>query len=222
MSAWKKACRSGNVASLQKSSASAAELAKLLPEPTAEVAGTWNFDVRSYLESDDWREELQAACAEIGHRVMEDGDTLVSPPLIVRAQPGQSRLLLGKVGWPALHPKGTAAYLKKLSEKSVSPAALQQFLTKIYNASRKVSRQANDYATFKDIYDLFCFAPGFEKENTKASFAQQIYALDCSEVRSTRDNKRFHLEQPSAQQKTDYSVIAEDGTPIQYYAIWFG
>ena len=122
-----------------------------------------------------------------------------------------------------LHPRALAASLKKLNEKSSPPAAIQQFLNKLYNGAKRVSRQANDYATIKDIYELFTYAPGYEKENNKASFAQQLYALDKSEIRTTKDNKVWKLESPSgANQKAEFSVIADDGSPINYYAIWFG
>lgn len=221
---WKKACQSGHIGNRQKAAASAEELVQQLTDPTTEAVGSWTFDARNYLEGDDWRTELQAACAAIGLRVFEEEETLVSPPVIVRSQPGLGRMIWGKTGWPTLHPKVTAAHLKKLNDKSFSAAASQQFLNALYDGCRKVSRQGDLYARFREIYDLFSFAPGWAKDNSPATFAQQIYALHRrSEVRTTRDGKTFEIEYPAGKPKDKdiFSVISDDGRPLRYYGIWF-
>jgi len=223
LSAWKKSCQTGNVITLQKSSVLASELVKTLSEPVSDASSAWTFDLRTYLESGAWRDELVAACVVSGHRVIVEGDTLVSPPLIIRAQPGSGRLLLGKAAWPTLHPVPTAAYLKALSEKSAPTSAMQQFLNFLYEAAKRLTPHGNNYATFKDIYELYSYAPGWAKENSKAAFAQQIYLLDRSEVRATKDSKSFHLDGPTGTHKPAdlFSVIADDGNPVPYYGVWF-
>ena len=98
---WKKACQTGHLANRQKQASLAAELAPSLVAPTVETAAGWDFDVRNYLESDAWRREVQEAAAERHSlRVQEEGDTLISSPVVLRAQPARLALQIGKAGWP--------------------------------------------------------------------------------------------------------------------------
>ena len=141
LSNWKKACQTGHLGNRQKAAAAAEELSRQLHEPVAEAAAAWEFDPQEYLAGSEWRTELQALCmAEFGLRIFEEGELLVAPPILVRSQPGSSRLLLGKVGWPTLHPRVTATYLKRLNEKSASASVLQQFLNALHDAAKKVGR----------------------------------------------------------------------------------
>ena len=224
LKAWKKACQTGHMGNRQKSAAAAEDLAQQLQEPTHETSASWTFDIREYLDTAAWRRELQTVCsAGFGLRTLEEEDTLVVPPIVVRSQPGQNRLLLGKTGWQTLHPRVTGAYLKRLNEKSTSASILQQFLNALYDGSKKVSQQGDNFAKFRDLYDLFAFAPGWAKENSAASFAQQVYSLHRSDVRTTRDGKTFEIEYPTGKpkEKDIFSVISDDGRPIRYYGIWF-
>src|SRR5579872_5847746 len=127
LKAWKKACQTGHMANRQKAAAQAEEMAPALAAPTAETAASWDFDVRAYLDSDEWRCELEAATEKQALRVLEDGDNLISSPVIVRAQPGRGMLRIGKINWPTIHPKVTAAELKRLRDRA-SAANSQEFL----------------------------------------------------------------------------------------------
>ena len=220
---WKKACTDGNAANLQKHGLEAADLTARLNVTVPGTVSAWQFDVRSYLDSGEWRTDLMAACAAQGLRVLEEDTVIVSPPVLVRAQPAALRLQIGKDNWPSLSPRLTAARLKKLNEKSASAAQLQQFLNAVYDAASKISSQGNTYSRFREIYDLFALAPGWAKENTVASFAQQIYALHKSEVMTTRDGKRYEIEYASGKpkEKDVFMVVADDGRQIRYYGVWF-
>ena len=221
--AWKKACQTGHIGNRQKAEADAEKLALQLQCLTSEAAASWQFDVRAYLESNSWRKELQAACSGLGLRVLEKEETLVSSPILVRAQPGHSRLQLGKNAWPTLHPKVTAAELKRLNERSASTTAMQQFLNYLYDGCKKESQQGDLFARFRALYDLFALAPGWAKENPPDDFAERIYTLHRSDVRTTRDGRTFEFEGPSGKPKDKdiFSVISDDGRPIRYYGIWF-
>src|SRR5206468_9952377 len=119
LKAWKKACQAGHIGNLQRSAATAEELVGSLPSTTGETRSHWQFDVRNYLESGQWRKELLTTLADKHDiRALEDGDNLISSPVVVRAQPGRGTLGLGKVNWPTLHPKVTAAELKRLRDRT--------------------------------------------------------------------------------------------------------
>lgn len=225
LNAWKKACQTGEIGKRDKAAATATGLAGALVDPAQSAAESWTFDVREYLESGAWRDELRQEANRLGVKSIEEGETLICPPspVPVRALPGQSRLRIGKKPWTKLRPSETAKEVKKLPEKSASLPELQRFLNALYAGCKLVSRQGNSWTKLKDLYDLFCLAPGWAKESSPVSFAQQIYALHKSDVRVTKDGKTAQFDYPGGKVKESdvFSVIADNGQPIRYFAIWF-
>lgn len=223
LKAWKKACQVGHLGNLQKAAAQAEELVNALPDTTRETRGAWDFDVRAYLESDAWRTELQALAAERhGLKILEEDGDLISSPVTVRAQPARSSLQLGKVNWQQIRPRIVAAELKRLRDRT-NAANSQEFVEALYNACVHLSTKEDPIARFRDIYDLFCLAPGYKKEVPPAAFAQQIYALHRSDVRTTRGGRKLEIEYPTGnyKEKDVFTVISEDARPIRYFNIYF-
>ena len=223
LKSWKKACQLGHMANRQKQAALAMELAPALAAPALEVADAWRFDVRAYLESDAWRREVQTASAERHSlRVLEEGDTLISSPVMVRAQPARMALQIGKTGWPGIRPKIVAAELKRLRDKTSSANSLE-FLEGLHAACARVTRPDVMFAKLRDIYDLFSITPGWKKDNPPAVFGQQVYALHRSGITSTRAGNTFEFEYPSGKikERDIFAVVSEDGRTIRYYGIWF-
>jgi hypothetical protein len=223
LTAWKKACHNGHMANRQKQAALAEELAPSLADPTSEAASAWDFDVRTYLESEDWRREIQAIAAEKHSlRVMEEGDALISSPVVISAQPARLALQFTNAAWPNIRPKAVADELKRLRDKASSSNS-QGFLEGLHAAAKRITRPEVVFAKFHDIYELFCITPGYKKDNPPAAFGQQIYALHRSGLTSTRAGATFEFEYPSgkAKDRDIYTVYAEDGRPIRYYGISF-
>lgn len=222
LKSWKKACQTGHLGNRQKAAAQAAELAPALAAPASEASESWQFDARVYLESGEWRDELRAAAEKQGLRALEDGENLVSSPLVVRAVPGRSALALGKVNWPAIRPKIVAAELRRLRDRANSGNS-QEFADSLFAVAQRLNPADAPFARFREIYDLFCLTPGWKKDNPPAAFGQAIYALHKSGLQTTRAGRKFDFEYPSGNVKDRdiYTVIAEDGRPIRYYGIQF-
>lgn len=219
---WKTACKSGHIGNIQKASALADELSQTLPRDTRDVKDTWDFDVRAYLESDAWIDELQVAASGNALRTIQDNDTLISSPVTVRSQPSRGTLLLGKVNWATIRPHIVADELKRLRDKTLA-ANSQKFLESLYGAGVYLTGKKEMFVKFRDIYDLFCLAPDYKKDNSEAAFAQKIYALHRSGLDMTRAGRRFAFELPSGsfKERDIFTVIAEDGHLIRYYGISF-
>lgn len=220
---WKKACQIGHVGNMQKAMTQAGELAPALTAPTQAAAQNWTFDTQAYLAGDDWRRELQTVAGEkFGLRVLEDGDTLVSSPVVIRAYGGRGILQIGKVNWPAIRPQIVAQELKRLRDRAQA-ANSQEFLDSLLSAAQYIDKSEQPFAKFRDIYDLFSLTPGWKKENPPAAFGQAIYAMHRSDLRVTRSGRKFEFDYPSgnAKDRDIFSVIAEDGRPIKYYGIRF-
>lgn len=223
LKAWKKACQTGHMGNRQKAADQARDLIRTLVDPTAKAADAWSFDVRAYLEGNQWRKELQTTAAEkAGLRVLEEGETLISSPVVIRSRPSMSALRIGKVNWPTIRPQVVAAELKRLRER-INEANLQEFVDCLLAVCQCYSRDGTLFAKFRDIYNLFCLTPGWKRENPPVAFGQAIYALHRSEIRATRSGRKFEFEYPSGnvKERDVFTVIAEDGRPIRYYGIRF-
>jgi hypothetical protein len=220
---WKKACQQGHLGNLQKSAAQAVELGGALPEITSETRQDWDFDMRAYLEENFWRDELrETASDKFGLRTLEDGDLLISSPVNVRSMPSRNALMIGRASWPAIRPRIVAAELKRLRDRTVA-ANSQEFVESLFGACQYLAQKGDQFAKFRDIYEIFCLTPGYKRENPPAAFGQQIYSLHRSDIRTTRSGRKFEIEYPSGnvKERDVFTVISEDGRPIRYYGIWF-
>jgi hypothetical protein len=152
----------------------------------------------------------------------EDGDLLVSSPVVVRAQPARNSVQIGKVNWPNIHPQIIAAELKRLRDRTAA-ANSQEFLESLYRTCLRSTRPEVMFVKFREVYDRWCETPGYKKENPLAAFAQQIYALERSGIRTTKAGNRFSIVRPSGHPKERdiLSVISEDGQTLRYYGIEF-
>ncbi|HLJ53438.1 MAG TPA: hypothetical protein VKT77_00280, partial [Chthonomonadaceae bacterium] len=224
LKAWKKACKTGQYNDRQKAAGLAAQLAPALAEPAERAASSFAVDVREYLSGEQWRRDVIEAAASdpIRLRVAEEGDTLVSSPVIVRAQPGRAALQIGRQNWPHLRPRAVAAELKRLRDRTGS-ANSSEFLESLFAVwnSQKANRPV--FIRFREIYEMWSLTPGWKRENPAAKFAQEIYALSRSGIAATRSGRRYEIITPSANAKPAeiYNVIAEDGRTVCYLGIRF-
>ena len=218
---WKKACQIGHYNNRTKAATTAVDLAPKLTEPALEAASAWSFDVAEYLSSEAWRREIMDLAKGQDFRLSEESDTLISSPVVVRAQAGRGILQIGKVNWPTLRPKVVLAELKRLRERS-NASNSQEFLESLYGVSQRVNEPV--FLLFKTVYDLFSLTPGWKRDNPPAKFAQDIYALYRSDIQFTRSGKKIEFIHPTglAKEKETYVVIAEDGKPLKFHGISFG
>jgi hypothetical protein len=219
--AWKKACQSGNVDARQKAAAQARDLVPGLGDATIEAADAWTFDVTAWLEGDAWIRDLKAAAAKSGLRTIVDGDTLVVPPVVVSSSRRALKIGL-KRAWPSLRPRVVVEELKRLRDRRTAAGA-QEFLECLYGAWQHLSSADLPVARFRDIYALFALTPGWKKENSEMAFGQAVYALQRSDVRTTRKGAFFTIEYATGnvREKDIFTVYAEDGSPRRYYGIRF-
>ncbi len=220
---WSRALEHGNTVKRARAAEQALSLASDLEASVRDVAQSWSFDVRGYLEDGSWREELrQTAAEEYSLKTIPEGDYLLSSPVVVRAQPANSALAIGKTRSQDIRPRVVAQELKKLREKSLT-ASSQEFLECLFRVAQQATVTGVIAIRFRDAYDRFCLAPGFQKDNPPSAFAQAIYSLHKSGIRTTKRGSPFEFEYPAAnaREKDIFTVIAEDGRPIRYYGIHF-
>jgi hypothetical protein len=219
--AWRKACAAGAPTGRAKSANQAADLAQKIENQIEEAVNAWDFDVRAYLV-DDWLQELAEAAASVGLRAFRDDEMCVIPPLALSARPGQESLYLGKERLKMLRPSAVVAEVQARLAKG-RDSANEEFLESVYRSWLRRQDKSSPLIKFREVYDLFCLAPGWRKENARPIFAQQIYSLHSGGLSATRDGKGFNLEEPSSRVSGGdvFEVRARDGRPIRYYGISF-
>ena len=219
--AWRKSVAEGVLPQRAKSASQAAELVSKIDAQVNECADSWAFDAKSYLV-DSWMDELIEAAAESDLRAFRDEDALVVPPLVLLARPSQESMFLDKERLRIMRQK---AVLKELQARLAKgrEAANQDFLDSLYRAWDRRPDKASSLLRFREAYETFCLAPGWKKENSRAAFVQQIYALHTSGLSLTRDGTPFNLQEPSSKVAVSdiFEVRAKDGRPIRYYGISF-
>lgn len=224
VASWAKAAEDGDLSQRQKVATQARDLAEELCNSIVAASSQWSFDEQAYLSSHRWRDELEAEGARDGaFRAFVDGDTLLVPPVVLRALPANKALRIGKARTSRLRPSVVAAHLKNLRER-MNLSASTEFLESLHQVARtQDSGERNPLVKFSDAYNTFCIAPGYRRENPKADFGLAIHALHLSGLQSTRAGIPFQFEWPAANCKESevFTVVAEDGKPLRYFGIQF-
>jgi len=222
---WRVACAKGRLIDIAKRAENAVQCAGNLAQEVEDIRNSWNFDGRTYLEGDGWIQELQRAAQEKGIRTIRDRDYLIAPPVVIRSLPGQLALKIGKQPWPALRPTYVANEIAKIRKRGTGRSS-QELLRHIYHAVKTIEgRKAgkSDFCLLRQVYDEFCLAPGWKKENPREDFAQSILALDKAGIREIESGIVCDIQGPSGNWKDKDVLIAydEDGVAHRYYGILF-
>lgn len=220
---WMKACQTGHVNDMQKAMDQALKLAQEIAPRTGDASSSWSFDVRRYLETNAWLQELQSVLMETYslRALVDENGNLISSPVLVRAQPARNALQIGKQGWMTLHPEVTAKELKRLRDRQTN-ANVQEILEALY-AKWKRHKQPGGLALLRDIYEDLAETPGWKRENSRARFGQDLYALHRSGIKTTRGGIPYNWIEPTGKyrERDVFTVIAENGEPVRYYGIRF-
>lgn len=216
---WQKASAAGDFSALDKTGPEALRSAEALTARVRETEKGWRPE-GDYLSDGHWLdeiEELARIAADV--RVLRDGESLVAPPSVVRAQGGY--LKLNGETRKGIRPSLLLQELRKIAVRQ--PAGGKDFLQSLYAAWQGRPDKANSTLRFRDAYDLFALAPGWRAENSENAFAQRLYALHASDVYATRDGTPYSLQEPSGKvgPKDVFRVRGRDGREISYYGIGF-
>lgn len=224
---WQQAQLDGNCGDIQKFSEQVVALSAKLADPAETAANSWDFDAKEYLSSSSWLSELAEEASKDGSgiRAFTGTNELVCSPVVVRADPTRQALKIGKKAWKKMRPELVVAELKKISTASAG-VNNQAFLESLLVATQYLNKEKPEgiiSAKVRDIYELYCKAPGWKKENPELSFAQSLHSLHKSGVQVSRSGTKLEFGWPTGQHKANdvFTVIAADGRPINYYDLYF-
>ena len=108
-----KAARDGNIGGIRRATASLTTSLAALRQEVANATATWPFDDEAeeqYLK-DQYAAELSSAATEMGLRIYESDDRLISYPSVIRVLSGEKAIRIDKKKVSAIRPSHLVSIL---------------------------------------------------------------------------------------------------------------
>ncbi len=222
------ASHTGNLKDLSLTIDAAEKAIEILKQQFVNTRIGWDFPQESYLSDGTYVKELLATGEQMGVRIFERDDRLFCYPSIIRILPAERSALIDKTKIKNLRPTVLVDYLKRIQRKppSFRPETFMEALYKAYEkvvaTRQKDSLGSEPVVALLELYELFTLLPGQSKEYSKHEFARDIYLLDKSDIKTTKNDNKMALHPPRNKfDRKAIGIIKEDGEEIYYRSISF-
>jgi hypothetical protein len=229
------AAQTGSLRDLRPALRTAESAVDALAEATGTVKAAWDVDEERFFEDGAFARELLAAAASRQLKMYEQDDRLYVYPAIVQIIPSERAVLIDRRRERRLRPSFLAGHLQELQDR---PARFkpEAFLEALFDAYRialdRLKARRGDAIVGEgegttvrlvDVYDLLTLLPGQAREYSRLEFGRDVYLLEQSEVKATRQG--HHVSFPSSTGTRRASgtirVVTQDGRERLYYGIAF-
>jgi len=188
------AARTGNLRELKRVLDAASDAAEAYLRNVRGAQNTWAFSGEDYLASDQYLDEVRTTAAELGASGMRllDG-RLYSYPHIVRAEPRELAIRIGKKRHAGVRPSHVARILKGAQAKP-QQGNLEPILHAIEQVYLHLTKGELGHAVLlREIHATLTLLPGSGREYSLDDFVMDVYRLDLSGPHVTRANRQFDL-----------------------------
>jgi hypothetical protein len=215
----------GSIRDLQKALLAAEQTAGSLREAVEALRSGWSFDERAYLESGAYTAELLEAAGERGVRLLEQDERILSYPSVVRVLPADAALEVDRKRERRIRPSVVVEQLRS-RQQSQPRFRAEAFLESLYRAYRlalaEQERPAGATSRLLDLYQILTVLPGQRQEYSRQEFARDVYLLDQSEAKRTRDGLRVSFPAATGTKAAGtLSTVTREGELKVYYGIAF-
>ena len=219
------AAAQGSIRDLQKALVAADQLGEALRDSVRALRSGWSFDERAYLESGSYTAELLAVAGERGVRLFEQDERILSYPSVVRVIAADAALEVDRKRERRIRPSVVAEHLRTL-QRSQPRFRAEPFLESLHRAYRlglaEQDRPAGATLRLLDLYQILTMLPGQRQEYSKQEFARDVYLLDESEAKETREGARVSFPAATGTKASGtISTVTRDGELKIYYGIAF-
>jgi hypothetical protein len=221
----KAAAVTGQVRELRRSLDAAISQASELLSAAREARAAFDLDEVEYLGSGDYAKELLALAAERGVSMYEEDERLLSYPSIVRVIPGDAAIEIDRRRERRLRP---SVLLDLLAAVQQRPARFRadQFLQSLASGYDLVAAQGGKkpdaVVRLTDIWSVLTLLPGQAKDYTRPEFARDLYLLDQSNTRQTKDGRALRWHASSGTRTAGVlTTVARTGQQQLYWAVSF-
>jgi hypothetical protein len=188
----KKAAQTGEVSEIERTLLTLAERAEQAAETATALSRAWRFDARSYLD-DGYRDELRSAAATAEIELLEKDGRLYAFPLLLRPEPRELAVRVGKKLERRLRPSWLAGELADLRRRP-QRFREQQFLDLLYRLYRRVTGtgsrrgEMGPIMRLSDIHGILTLLPN--SDYSIEEFGRDLLLLDRKPDLRTRDGCR--------------------------------
>ena len=224
----RQAARLGQIGDIEKRLSTVVDRAGEAEAVSRTLAGAWSFDATGYLES-GYLDELSAAASEAGIKLFEKDGRIYAFPLLLRIEPREAAVRIGKKLERRIRPKELAGLLAAM-QKRPQRFREQQFLDLLHRAYqsvagrewRKVETGRGPPARLADMHALLTLLPG--SDYPVEEFGRDLLLLDRRPRLTTREGYAFQFagstgsKEPRAKRIRIYD---EEGREREYLDIVF-
>jgi hypothetical protein len=222
----KRAAAAGDLVAVGKSRERLTRQLDQLREEVGVAATSWPFkphEEEEYLKT-KYEAELEHAARTRGLSVQHVDGRLVIFPSVIRVVPKERVVRVDAKRLKTLRPSVLAEHLSK-KQAAASAHAPDAFIELLRRAYLTLTGPGNDGQTkpLRQIYEMLTLLPSARSQYEQSDFVRDVYFLDRSQVRRTRDGRMLKLVPPStaAKEGKGYTFYSRDGEQFDYYAVAF-
>lgn len=226
---FRAAAQTGNLRELRKAIESAEQAIITLHQEFIKAKEGWDFDEETYLSGKAFISEILDLAQQIGLKIFEQDDRLYCYPFLIRILPNERSILIDKARERRLRPSVLVGHLKELQNKPVrfNSKALLESMYSAYSIAVKTRGKERMgtglVVSLVEVYGLLTLLPGQSKDYSRQEFARDLYLLDRSGVRNTKNGLVFSLHTATGREKSSriIPIVTRDGEVKRYYGISF-
>jgi hypothetical protein len=221
----KAAAASGQVRELRRALDAAVTQAAELLETAQDTRASFDIDEAGYLASGAYAKELLAMAADRGVSMYEEDERLLCYPSIVRVIPGDGVVEVDRRRERRLRPSVLLGLLADVQQRPAKFRA-DQFLESLASGYEYVVAQGGKkpdaVVRLIDIWTVLTLLPGQTKEYTRPEFARDLYLLDQSGIRQTKDRRTLRWHASSGTRTAGVlTTVARSGQQQRYWGVSF-
>ncbi|SRR6266498_2191106 len=195
-------------------------------QAAGDLAHAWSFDTPRYMADGRFLSDLENAAAERGLKLFERDGRIYCFPLLLRIDPKETAVKIGKTVERAIRPSELAQRLAAL-QKRPQRFREEQFLELLYRAWRRLAAAnppaagSGPVVALSEIHDTLTLLPS--ADYPVEEFARDLLLLDRKPDLRTRDGSRFEFPASSLSKGRMRRLVVydEDGRERTYVGIRF-
>ena len=229
-----KAGQQGNIAALKKSIERLKETIGIVQTEVQNAGNSWIMtedEEESYL-SNDYSTELQEIGNQHGLQIFERDGAVVSYPSKLVVLPKEKAVRLDGKKVSTIRPSYLVKLLLANQQKKIRSNSAQflESLYKVYSQLTGSNRSktmlvsaAESVVTLETIYDVLTALPGLSREYDRMDFARDLYFLDHSELRETRNGTKYRMDAGTGAKtgRGTFVFVDQNGVDQKYHSIQF-
>ena len=215
------AARAGDVAKMGKLSSELTSVLSESADALRSAQATWPYtddSVSAYLAG-AFENELIDAAHKSGCNLTRLDDRLTAFPVVVEIAPKTKSVKIDGKRITALRPSSVVReILRRQAAQGLKP---ERFIEILYSGYRALGQARGVHLA--DVYELLTILPESKASYSRADFARDIYLLDSSAVRRTKDGSVVSFMGATGTKGSAkvLTVIPPDGMPKHYHAVLF-